>query len=55
MAQCIVRKIPNGNKVNYEYIENKQLRFEILKRLLIKLLQKEIDEETFLELKRKLD
>ena len=55
MDLCIVRKIPNGTKVNYEYIENEQLRYEILKRLLIKLLHKEIDEETFLVLKRKLD
>jgi predicted transcriptional regulator len=52
---CLVRQIPNGNKVNYEYIENEQLRYEILKRLLIKLLKKEIDEETFIDLKRKLD
>ena len=52
---CIVRKIPNGNKINYEYIDNKQLRYKILKRLLIKLLHNEIDENTFLELKRKLD
>lgn len=55
MNLCIVRKIPNGNKVLYEYIPNEQLRYEILKRLLKQLLNKEIDEKTFLELKRKLD
>ena len=55
MAQCLIRKVPNGNRVCYEYIENEQLRYEILKRLVIKLLRKEIDEQTFLELKRKLD
>ena len=55
MALCMVRKIPNGNKVYYEYIENKQLRIEILKQLLVKLINNEIDGETFLELKRKLD
>ena len=25
MSLCMVRKIPNGNKVYYEYIDNKQL------------------------------
>jgi predicted transcriptional regulator len=52
---CVIRRIPNGNKVMYVYLESEQLRYEILKRLLKKLLSKEIDEETFLKLKRKLD
>lgn len=55
MTLCMVRKIPNGNKIHYEYIDNKQLRIEILKQLLVKLINNEIDGETFLELKRKLD
>jgi predicted transcriptional regulator len=55
MDMCLVRKIPNGNKVQYEYLENKQLRYEILKRLIKKLVNNEIDEETFLELKKELD
>jgi predicted transcriptional regulator len=55
MDMCLVRKIPNGNSVNYEFLENKQLRYEILKRLIRKLLNNEIDEETFLRLKRELD
>ncbi len=55
MDLCMVRKIPNGNKVNYEYLENKQLRYEILKRLIRKLVNNEIDEETFLKLKQELD
>ena len=55
MSLCMVRKIPNGNKVSYEYIDNKQLRIEILKQLLVKLINNEIDGVTFLELKRKLD
>ena len=54
MNLCIVRQVPNGNKVNYEYIKNDQLRYEILKKLLVKLLKKEITEEQFLELKRSL-
>jgi predicted transcriptional regulator len=53
--QCMVRRFPNGNRVCYEFIENEQLRYEILKQLVIKLLRKEIDEQRFLELKRKLD
>jgi predicted transcriptional regulator len=55
MDLCLVRKIPNGNMVLYEYMPNEQLRYEILKKLLKKLVRNEIDEETFLELKRKLD
>jgi len=55
MGICIVRRIPNGNKVQYEYIPNEQLRYEILKRLLKRLLSGEIDEKRFIELKRKLD
>jgi predicted transcriptional regulator len=55
MALCLVRKIPNGNKVQYEYLENKQLRYEILKHLIKQLLSNEIDEETFLNLKKELD
>jgi len=55
LGLCIVRKIPNGNKVNYEYIGSNELRHEILKRLLVKLLYNEIDEDTFLELRRKLN
>ena len=55
MDLCIVRKIFDNKNVRYEYIENEQLRFEILKQLAIKLLNKEIDEATFLELKRKLE
>lgn len=55
MGLCLVRKIPNGNKVQYEYLENKQLRYEILKHLIKKLLNNEIDENTFLKLKKELD
>ncbi|MCK5561031.1 MAG: MarR family transcriptional regulator, partial [Thermoplasmata archaeon] len=55
MDLCIVRKIFDNKNVRYEYIENEQLRFEILKQLAIKLLNKEIDEATFLELTKKLE
>ena len=55
MDLCIVRKIPDKINVRYEYIENEQLRLEILQRLVVKLLKKEISEQRFLELKRKLE
>jgi predicted transcriptional regulator len=50
----IIRKTPNGKNVYYEYITNEQFRYELLKGLVIKLLKKEIDENTFINLKRKL-
>jgi predicted transcriptional regulator len=55
MDICIVRKVPDKNNVRYEYIENEQLKYEIMKRLVVKLLRHEIDEQKFLELKRKLE
>jgi predicted transcriptional regulator len=55
MDLYIIRRIYDHNKVRYEYIKNDQLQFEMLKQLVIKLLRKEIDEATFLELKRKLE
>ena len=55
MDLCIVRKVPSGNGVCYEFIENEELKYEILRRLVIKLLKHEITEEKFLELKRKLE
>ena len=55
MSLCLIRKVPNGNKVQYEYLENKQLRYEILKHLIKRLLSNELDEDTFLKLKRELD
>lgn len=51
----MIRKTPNGKNVYYEYITNDQFRYELLKGLVIKLLKKEIDEETFLKLKRQLE
>ncbi len=51
----LIKKTPNGNNVYYEFITNEQLKYEILKRLVIKLLKKELSEERFLELKRKLE
>jgi len=50
----VVRKEPNGRNVCYYYISDAELREKILKRLITKLLNDEIDEKTFLALKRKL-
>ena len=55
MDLCVVRRLSGTSNVCYEYIDNGQLSFEILKRLVVKLLRKEITEREFLELKRKLE
>lgn len=44
----------NKKNVWYEYISNGHMQFEILKSLVMKLLNEEIDENTFIELKNKL-
>ena len=41
--------------VCYEYVPDIEMKFTIIKGLIIKFLRKEIDEETFLRLKRKLE
>ena len=41
--------------VCYEYVPDVEMKFTIIKGLIIKFLRKEIDEETFLRLKRKLE
>jgi DNA-binding MarR family transcriptional regulator len=50
----LVRKINYERNVCYEYVTNELLQNEILKVLVIKLLNNEIDEQTFLKLKDKL-
>jgi predicted transcriptional regulator len=50
----VVRKEPNGRKVCYYYISDIELRERIKKRLITKFLNNEIDEQTFLALKKKL-
>jgi predicted transcriptional regulator len=49
-----VKKSNNGKHVIYEYMTDELLKHEILLRLAMKLLNKEIDEKTFNELKDKL-
>jgi predicted transcriptional regulator len=51
----VVRKEPNGRHICYHYISDSELREKILRRLTTKLLNDEIDEKTFLALKRKLE
>jgi predicted transcriptional regulator len=45
----------NGNTIGYEYISKEKLRNEIYKQLISKLLSKELDEETYFKIKKKLD
>jgi predicted transcriptional regulator len=50
----LIKKSNNEKSVYYEYMTDDLLRHEVLLRLTIKLLNKEIDEKTFKELKNKL-
>jgi predicted transcriptional regulator len=51
----LIWNITNSTKPGYEYITEEKLRYEILNRLLSKLLTNEINEEEFHVLKRKLE
>ena len=51
----IVRKEPNGKYVNYYYISDTELRMKLIKKLIFKFVNYEIDEKTFLALKNKLE
>lgn len=53
-----LKKINNKkyqNNVYYEYVPDAEMKLTILKGLIIKFLQNDIDEETFLRLKKKLE
>ena len=50
----LIKKSNNERSVYYEYMTDTLLKHEVLLRLTIKLLNKEIDEKTFFELKAKL-
>ena len=50
----IIKKHKIKKNVHYEYLPEGELKLKIIKRLAIKLLNDEIDEATFLRLKRKL-
>ena len=51
----VVRKEPNGRNTCYFYISNIELRKKILRKMIVKFVDHEIDEQTFLEFKRKLE
>ena len=50
----MIKKSNNEKYVCYEYMTDKLLKHEVLLRLTVKLLNKEIDEKEFLKLKDKL-
>jgi predicted transcriptional regulator len=51
----VIQKKQNGRNSCYKHITDSELREQIMKRLIVKLLKHEIDEHTFLVLKRKLE
>jgi predicted transcriptional regulator len=51
----LIWNVTHSDTTGFEYITEEKLRYEILNRLLLKLLSKEIDEETFQLLKDKLE
>lgn len=51
----VVRKERDGKYIRYYYITDAELHKKIIKRLIVKLLNHEINEQTFLMLKRKLE
>lgn len=51
----LVKSTQVGRNVCYEYVPDDELKFKIIKKLVIKLLRDEIDEQTFLRLKRRLN
>ncbi len=51
---CIIRRRNKNRNVCYEYISDDEIQHEILVNLIIKFLNKEIDEETFLRLRDKI-
>ncbi|MCK5561111.1 MAG: winged helix-turn-helix transcriptional regulator [Thermoplasmata archaeon] len=55
IEQQLIWKVQNGGEIGYEYITAEKLRYEMYNQLLMKLLANEIDEETFLKIKRKLE
>jgi predicted transcriptional regulator len=51
----LIKKNRTEGQVCYEYVPDDELKYKLMKRLVIKLLKGEIDEAAFLELKRKLE
>ncbi len=55
IEQRLIWRIQNGGDIGYEYITEEKLRYAMYNRLLMKLISNEIDEETFLKIKKKLE
>ena len=55
LEQKLIWKVKSEGEIGYEYITKEKLRGEIYNRLLMKLLADEIDEETFMKIKGKLE
>jgi len=51
----LIRNCIYQNTVCYEFIPNIEMRYEILKQMIIEFLKNEIDEQTFLKLKKRLE
>ena len=51
----LIKNSKDQNMVCYEYIPDVEMKFRIIKGLMVKFLKNEIDEATFLKLKRRLD
>lgn len=51
----LIKNRKMNKNVNYEYVPDVEMKFIMIKGLIIKFLKKEIDEQTFLRLKRKLE
>lgn len=51
----VVRKEPNGKYICYYYISDTELRKKLIKKLVFKFVNNEIEEKTFLALKKRLE
>ncbi len=50
----LIKNTKIQNTVRYEYVPDVEMKYKILKGLMVKFLKNEIDEDTFLKLKRRL-
>jgi predicted transcriptional regulator len=51
----LVKNKQVGNMVCYEYIPDTEMKYKILRGLIVRLIKNEIDEETFLRIKKRLE
>ncbi len=55
IEQRLIWIVQNDSEIGYEYVSDEKLRFKMYNKLLMKFLANEIDEETFLKIKMKLE